>query len=32
MDMPDFTKLSEYLLPLSKDEILIVMETTGIYL
>jgi len=31
MDMTDFTKLSEYLSPFSKDEILIVMEATGIY-
>ena len=31
MDMDDFTKLSEYLSPFSKDEILIVMEATGIY-
>ena len=31
MDMTDFTKLSEYLAPFSKDEILIVMEATGIY-
>jgi transposase len=31
MDMTDFTKLSDYLTPFSKDEILIVMEATGIY-
>ena len=31
MDMTDFTKLSEYLSVFSKDEILIVMEATGIY-
>ena len=31
MDMTDFTKLSEYLSSFSKDEILIVMEATGIY-
>ena len=31
MDMLDFTKLSSYLAPFSKDEILIVMEATGIY-
>ncbi len=31
MDVTDFTKLSEYLSPFSKDEILIVMEATGIY-
>lgn len=31
MDMTDFTKLSNYLAPFSKDEILIVMEATGIY-
>ena len=31
MDMTDFTKLSEYLAPFSNDEILIVMEATGIY-
>jgi len=31
MDITDFTKLSEYLSPFSKDEILIVMEATGIY-
>lgn len=31
MDMTDFTKLNEYLAPFSKDEILIVMEATGIY-
>ena len=31
MDITDFTKLSEYLTPFSKDEILIVMEATGIY-
>jgi len=31
MDMTDFTKLSEYLSPFSKDEILVVMEATGIY-
>ena len=31
MDMTDFTKLSEYLFPFSKNEILIVMEATGIY-
>ncbi|MCK5536938.1 MAG: transposase, partial [Bacteroidales bacterium] len=31
MDMDDFTKLSEYLSPFSKDEILVVMEATGIY-
>ncbi len=31
MDMTDFTKLSDYLAPFSKDEILIVMEATGIY-
>ena len=31
MDMTDFTKLSEYLAPFSKDEILVVMEATGIY-
>ena len=31
MDMNDFTKLSEYLSPFSKDEILVVMEATGIY-
>ena len=31
MDMTDFTKLSNYLSPFSKDEILIVMEATGIY-
>ena len=31
MDMIDFIKLSDYLSPFSKDEILIVMEATGIY-
>ena len=31
MDMTDFTKLSEYLSPFSKDEILIVVEATCIY-
>jgi len=31
MDITDFTKLSDYLAPFSKDEILIVMEATGIY-
>jgi transposase len=31
MDITDFTKLSKYLSPFSKDEILIVMEATGIY-
>lgn len=31
IDMADFTKLSDYLTPFSKDEILIVMEATGIY-
>ena len=31
MDMNDFTKLSNYLSSFSKDEILIVMEATGIY-
>jgi len=31
MDITDFTKLSEYLSPFSKDELLIVMEATGIY-
>ena len=31
MDMDDFTKLSNYLAPFSKDEILVVMEATGIY-
>jgi len=31
MNITDFTKLSDYLAPFSKDEILIVMEATGIY-
>jgi len=31
MDMTDFTKLSNYLSPFSNDEILVVMEATGIY-
>ena len=31
MDMTDLTKLSEYLAPFSKGEILVVMEATGIY-
>ena len=31
MNMTDFTKVSEYLAPFSKDKILIVMEATGIY-
>jgi len=31
MDITDFTKLKCYLAPFSKDEILIVMEATGIY-
>ena len=31
MDMTDFTRLSDYLSSFSKDEILIVMEATGIY-
>jgi transposase len=31
MDITDFTKLCDYLAPFSKDEILIVMEATGIY-
>ena len=31
MDITDFTKLSKYLSPFSKDELLIVMEATGIY-
>ena len=31
MDMTDFTRLSDYLAPFSNNEILIVMEATGIY-
>jgi len=31
MDITDFTKLSNYLSSFSKDEILIIMEATGIY-